>query len=92
MSAKGVLNELVNSMKFTVAIEQQSNGLWRAEITEFPDVKTVGATSQQALVRAQDLALRRATVQEICQVRDSIFAAHGAMSDSTDLVREDRDR
>ena len=43
-------------------------------------------------VSAEELARRREVVQRINEHREQIFATHGLMPDSTELIREDRER
>ncbi|MDO8632310.1 MAG: type II toxin-antitoxin system HicB family antitoxin [Phycisphaerales bacterium] len=43
---------------FKVEIEQESDGRWIAEVPELPGVLAYGASRQEAVTRAQALALR----------------------------------
>jgi predicted RNase H-like HicB family nuclease len=45
-------------MKFTVEYEQEEDGRWIAEVMELPGVMVYGATKEEALAKAQALALR----------------------------------
>ena len=45
-------------MTFTVEYEQETDGRWIAEVLELPGVMVYGATRQEALAKAQALALR----------------------------------
>ncbi len=45
-------------MTFTVAYEQEEDGRWIAEVLELPGVMVYGATREEALAKAQALALR----------------------------------
>lgn len=45
-------------MTFTVAYEQDTDGRWLAEVVELPGVMVYGGTRQEALAKAQTLALR----------------------------------
>jgi predicted RNase H-like HicB family nuclease len=45
-------------MTFTVDYEQEEDGRWIAEVLELPGVMVYGATRQEALAKAQALALR----------------------------------
>jgi predicted RNase H-like HicB family nuclease len=45
-------------MKFTVESEQEEDGRWLAEVLELPAVMVYGQTKQEALAKAQALALR----------------------------------
>ncbi len=45
-------------MKFTVEYEQEEDGRWLAEIKELPGVLTYGKDPDDAVARAQALALR----------------------------------
>ena len=43
---------------FTVEVEQETDGRWIAEVSELPGVLTYGASREEAVTRAQTLALR----------------------------------
>ena len=45
-------------MNFTVETERESDGRWIAEVTELPGVMVYGQTQQEAVAKAQALALR----------------------------------
>jgi predicted RNase H-like HicB family nuclease len=45
-------------MTFTVEYEQEDDGRWLAEVLELPGVLAYGATHEEAIARAQALALR----------------------------------
>lgn len=45
-------------MSLTIAIEQEEDGRWIAEVPELPGVLTYGTTRQEAVDRAQALSLR----------------------------------
>lgn len=45
-------------MKFTVEYEREDNGRWIAEIVELPGVMVYGVSREEALAKAQALALR----------------------------------
>ncbi|MBM3942133.1 MAG: type II toxin-antitoxin system HicB family antitoxin [SAR202 cluster bacterium] len=45
-------------LTFTIAIEQEEDGRWIAEVTELPGVMVYGATSQEVRAKVQALALR----------------------------------
>jgi len=45
-------------MKFTIDSEQEEDGRWLAEVLELPGVMVYGHTRQEALAKAQALALR----------------------------------
>ena len=45
-------------MKFTVEYEQEEDGRWIAEVVELPGVMVYGGTREEALAKAQALALR----------------------------------
>jgi len=45
-------------MKFTVESEQEEDGRWIAEVLELPGVMVYGANREEALAKAQALALR----------------------------------
>jgi len=47
-----------SSTHFTIETEQEENGLWIAEILEISGVLVYGNTRQQAITKAQTLALR----------------------------------
>ena len=62
-------------MKFTVEYEQEEDGRWIAEVLELPGVMVYGATREEALAKAQALALR--VVAERLQHRvDQIGLSH----------------
>jgi len=43
---------------FTVEYEQEDDGRWLAEVIELPGVLAYGATENEAIAKAQALALR----------------------------------
>ena len=45
-------------MKFTIEHEREDDGRWLAEVPELPGVLAYGATPDQAMARAEVLALR----------------------------------
>jgi predicted RNase H-like HicB family nuclease len=45
-------------MNFTVESELETDGRWIAEVPELPGVLAYGATREEALAKAQALALR----------------------------------
>lgn len=45
-------------MTFTVEYEREDDGRWLAEVLELPGVLAYGQTSEEAIARAQALALR----------------------------------
>lgn len=45
-------------MDFTVESERESDGRWIAEVPELPGVLAYGASQEEALAKAQALALR----------------------------------
>ena len=45
-------------MTFTVEYEQEDDGRWLAEVIELPGVLAYGQSSDEAIARAQALALR----------------------------------
>ena len=45
-------------MKFTIESEQETEGRWLAEVIELPGVMVYGHSRQEALAKAQALALR----------------------------------
>ena len=45
-------------MKLTIESEKEEDGRWIAEVLELPGVMVYGATKQEALAKAQALALR----------------------------------
>jgi predicted RNase H-like HicB family nuclease len=48
----------VFSMTFTIEYEQEEDGRWFAEVLELPGVLAYGQTSDEAIAKAQALALR----------------------------------
>lgn len=45
-------------MKFTVEVEQETDGRWIAEVIELPGTMAYGKTREEAMARVQALALR----------------------------------
>ena len=45
-------------MHFTIEHEQEEDGRWLAEVPELPGVLAYGATADEAMAKAQALALR----------------------------------
>lgn len=45
-------------MTFTVETEQETDGRWIAEISQIPGAMAYGGTRQEAIARAEALALR----------------------------------
>ncbi|NCP15502.1 type II toxin-antitoxin system HicB family antitoxin [bacterium] len=45
-------------MKFTIEYEQEEDGRWLAEVLELPGVLAYGKDREDAIARAQALALR----------------------------------
>ena len=45
-------------MKFTIEHEQEEDGRWRAAGSELPGVLAYGATAEEAMAKAEVLALR----------------------------------
>jgi len=45
-------------MTFTVEYEREDDGRWLAEVLELPGVLAYGASSDEAIAKAQALALR----------------------------------
>jgi len=45
-------------MTFTVEYEREEDGRWLAELVEMPGVLAYGGTSDEAIAKAQALALR----------------------------------
>ena len=45
-------------MKFTIEVEQETDGRWLAEVPELPGALAYGRTPVEARARAQALALR----------------------------------
>ena len=50
--------ELDSKMNFTIEQEQESDGCWLAEVPELPGVLAYGASSLEAMSKAEVLALR----------------------------------
>jgi predicted RNase H-like HicB family nuclease len=46
------------SVTFTIEYEQEEDGRWLAEVLELPGVLAYGRTTEEALAKAQALALR----------------------------------
>jgi predicted RNase H-like HicB family nuclease len=45
-------------MNYTIECEQEDDGRWLAEVLELPGVLTYGATQDEAILKAETLALR----------------------------------
>ena len=45
-------------MQYTIETEQETDGRWIAEVPQIPGVMQYGKTRQQAIARAEALALR----------------------------------
>jgi predicted RNase H-like HicB family nuclease len=45
-------------MKFTIEYEREEDGRWLAEVPELPGVLAYGATADEAMAKAEALALR----------------------------------
>jgi len=45
-------------MKFTIEHEREEDGRWLAEVPELPGVLAYGATADEAMAKAEALALR----------------------------------
>ncbi|MFN2455726.1 MAG: type II toxin-antitoxin system HicB family antitoxin [Pyrinomonadaceae bacterium] len=45
-------------MTFTIEYEQEEDGRWLAEVAELPGVLAYGRTTDEAIAKAQALALR----------------------------------
>ena len=45
-------------MNFTIEHEREDDGRWLAEVPELPGVLAYGATPQEAMAKAEALALR----------------------------------
>ena len=45
-------------MKYTIECEQEADGRWIVEIPDLPGVLAYGATKEEAITKAQALALR----------------------------------
>jgi len=45
-------------MKYHIEHEREADGRWIAEVPEIPGVLTYGATAEEAMAKAQILALR----------------------------------
>ena len=45
-------------MNYTIECEQEVDGRWLAEVIELPGLLTYGATKNEAIVKAETLALR----------------------------------
>ena len=45
-------------MNYTIEYEQETDGRWIAEVPELPGVLAYGATADEAMAKAETLALR----------------------------------
>jgi predicted RNase H-like HicB family nuclease len=52
------MNQAGGKMNFTIEQEQESDGRWLAEVLELPSVLAYGASSMEAVSKAEVLALR----------------------------------
>lgn len=57
-------------MKFHIEYEQEDDGRWLAEVPEIPGVLTYGATANEAMAKAEVLALR--TLAERIETNESL--------------------
>ncbi len=48
----------MNRTSFTIDIEQEMDGRWIADVQELPGVMTYGSTREDAMAKAEALALR----------------------------------
>lgn len=55
---RGVVSNQAVPMDFTIEYEQESDNRWLAEVPELPGVLAYGASSDEALRKAEVLALR----------------------------------
>ena len=55
---RGPRRTLTGAMAYRVELERENDGRWLAEVTDLPGCMAYGATSEEALARAQALALR----------------------------------
>jgi len=46
------------AMNLTIECEQEQDGRWLAEVPQLPGVLVYGATAEEAMVKAETLALR----------------------------------
>jgi predicted RNase H-like HicB family nuclease len=65
-------------MPFTIEVEREDDGRWLTEIPELPGVLAYGQTREEAIARAQVLALRvladRLEHGESVPAMDDVFA------------------
>ena len=65
-------------MPFTIEVEREDDGRWLTEIAELPGVLAYGQTREEAIARAQVLALRvladRLEHGESVPAMDDVFA------------------
>lgn len=52
------VNDTEAGMKLTIEYEQEEDGRWLAEVPELPGVLAYGGSAEEAMARAQVLALR----------------------------------
>ena len=67
-------------MKFTLDVEQETDGRWIAEVPELPGTLVYGATQKEAIAKAKALALRVVADQlehgeAASDLKDIFFAA-----------------
>ncbi len=53
-----ILVATFTSMDYTIEIEQEDDGRWIGEVTNLPGVMAYGNTREEAMAKAQALALR----------------------------------
>jgi predicted RNase H-like HicB family nuclease len=57
-SGRKIAATIEASMHFTIEHEKEDDGRWLAEVPELPGVLAYGATTQEAMAKAQALAFR----------------------------------
>ena len=69
-------------MNFNIEYEQEADGRWLAEVPQLPCVLACGASAEEAMAKAQVLALRvlaeRLEQQETRAINISISVPHAA--------------
>ena len=58
MSQRRIASVSEDSMHLTIEHEREEDGRWLAEVPELPGVLAYGATAQEAMAKAEVLALR----------------------------------
>jgi predicted RNase H-like HicB family nuclease len=61
-------------MKLSIELDREENGRWLAEVLELPGVMAYGQTRDEAVTRAQELALRVLAERETAILSEAALA------------------